>query len=223
MDLPDELWQRVILGAVERSRLDYRDVCLISMACRALRRVSELDCIWRLLWDQELGSSSSMTEGETAVAWKRRFATRYGRIKLSRQNDYNRRMLRIQSQILLLQREYKTLARDFVLEKRRVALASRELIRADNARQASTALQIWQPQAVRTRHQQVIQQQQLVDPDSHRHNLEMEVKVCREQMQRLQRNLNSNRTKLARAEEELRLLNYHPTKEWEKNRGCKNL
>lgn len=49
-------------------------------------------------------------------------------------------------------------------------------------RQAEVAVQVWQPQAVRARHQEVLEQQP-VNAVAQQRSLQMEVKVCRERIQ----------------------------------------
>jgi hypothetical protein len=49
------------------------------------------------------------------------------------------------------------------------------------SRQAEVAVQVWQPQAVRARHQEMLEQQP-VNAIAQQRSLQMEVKVCRGQI-----------------------------------------
>lgn len=51
----------------------------------------------------------------------------------------------------------------------------------DSFRQASVALNVWQPEVVRGRHMQIVEQSAL-PVDSRVHALEMELKLCRQQI-----------------------------------------
>lgn len=53
--LPDELWAKILGVGVEKQVLDYRDLCSLAFVCRRIRRISSLDCMWRLLWERDQG------------------------------------------------------------------------------------------------------------------------------------------------------------------------
>eukprot|EP00249_Psilotum_nudum_P016225 c25728_g1_i2 orf=122-481(+) len=79
-------------------------------------------------------------------------------------------------------------------------------------RHASVALQLWQPQVVRTMHEQVVEQQP-VDLDACRQLLKMEAKVCREQITRSERSIVQKRCIIERIDKDLESLTYNPVKE----------
>jgi hypothetical protein len=62
--LPDEIWTEVLKSGVERRVLDYRDLCIVALVCRRLRRLSSLDSLWHLACQNDFGNP----EGEAAAA-----------------------------------------------------------------------------------------------------------------------------------------------------------
>jgi hypothetical protein len=61
--LPDEIWTEVLKSGVERRVLDYRDLCIVALVCRRLRRLSSLDSLWHLACQNDFGNP----EGEAAA------------------------------------------------------------------------------------------------------------------------------------------------------------
>jgi len=53
---------------------------------------------------------------------------------------------------------------------------------------SSVALQIWQPQAVRSQHHEVLQQES-VNVGARQRSLQMEINVCRERVQQFEKSL----------------------------------
>ncbi|CAN0830168.1 F-box protein SKIP24 [Linum grandiflorum] len=74
---------------------------------------------------------------------------------------------------------------------------------------ASVALNVWQPQAVKGRHKQVVEQCS-VPVESQLHSLEMEIKLCRQQIAGFQKTYKDEKLRLEAAEKELESMKYHP-------------
>jgi hypothetical protein len=62
-----------------------------------------------------------------------------------------------------------------------VGLTHKLLCVGGDTRQVEVAVQVWQPQAVRARHQEMLEQQP-VNAIAQQRSLQMEVKVCRERI-----------------------------------------
>jgi len=76
-------------------------------------------------------------------------------------------------------------------------------------RRASVALNVWQPQVVRGRQKQLVQQC-TVSVDSRVSDLNMELKVCKQQIATYKNSYNKEKHKLNEYEEALKRAKYHP-------------
>eukprot|EP00249_Psilotum_nudum_P016224 c25728_g1_i1 orf=168-821(+) len=193
--LGDEMWVHVVEMGVGNGRLNCRDVCSLSMVCRRLHHLSGLDCIWRKLSERDfvqadeslkecLGSASSgFTKGK--------YRSRFEKVKAVKLATQKRLVLRLQSCRAVLEQECKSLEDCICRERENLLNVLSRFKNTEKARHASVALQLWQPQVVRTMHEQVVEQQP-VDLDACRQLLKMEAKVCREQITRSERSIVSN-------------------------------
>ncbi|XP_059316688.1 uncharacterized protein LOC132067456 isoform X1 [Lycium ferocissimum] len=48
--LPDELWRRILETGIESSKLNYKDVCSLSITCTRFNRISNDDSLWSSLF-----------------------------------------------------------------------------------------------------------------------------------------------------------------------------
>ncbi|CAN1798258.1 F-box protein SKIP24, partial [Linum perenne] len=84
--------------------------------------------------------------------------------------------------------------------------------------QASVVLNVWQPQAVRGRQKQVVEQCS-VPIESQLHSLEMEMKLCKQQIFGLKKTHKDEKLRLEAAEKELESMKYHPLHEVNRSAG----
>ncbi|KAH9295774.1 hypothetical protein KI387_039362, partial [Taxus chinensis] len=112
----------------------------------------------------------------------------FERIKSTKIAAYKRLVLRVQSKAHVLSRECKDLETLLHGEKRRLNCTLLELKNLERARQSSVALKIWQPESIRTRQQNVVEQTP-VHTDSRIHSLKMEMDVCKERIVRFSRSI----------------------------------
>ncbi|KAI8562651.1 hypothetical protein RHMOL_Rhmol03G0051100 [Rhododendron molle] len=97
-----------------------------------------------------------------------------------------------------------------------------ELLRSynwfDPARQASVALNVWQPEVIRGRHKQIVEQC-AVPADSRIHALEMEVRLCKQQITGLDKAYRDESIRLDAAKEQLGSIKYHPLRDFTSTSG----
>lgn len=86
------------------------------------------------------------------------------------------------------------------------------------ARQASVALNVWQPEVIRGRHKQIVEQC-AVSADSRIHALEMEVRLCKQQITGLDKAYRDERRRLDAAKEQLESIKYHPLRDYTPTSG----
>ncbi|EOY10428.1 F-box family protein, putative isoform 2 [Theobroma cacao] len=79
--------------------------------------------------------------------------------------------------------------------------------------QASVALNVWQPEVVRGRQKQTVEQC-VVPVESRIHALEMEVKLCNQQLQVFDKAYRDENRRLDVAKEELQSMKYHPLRDY---------
>ncbi|KAH6554919.1 hypothetical protein KP509_1Z296900 [Ceratopteris richardii] len=75
---------------------------------------------------------------------------------------------------------------------------------------SSVALKLWQPEIVRLVQEQVVRQQP-IDPQFRHYSLEMEAKVCREEIKKCRRRIDRNRLVIEKSNKDLEFLTYNPT------------
>ncbi|KAH9621335.1 hypothetical protein KSS87_015081 [Heliosperma pusillum] len=96
-----------------------------------------------------------------------------------------------------------------VNEEERIHRVVSKLNNSRRARQASVALNLWQPEVVRGRQKQIVEQC-AVPIDSRINALEMELKLCKQQMIDFERAYRAEKGRLDQAKEQLTSLKYHP-------------
>lgn len=122
-------------------------------------------------------------------------------------------MLRKESQVaenLRKVREIESKLRD---EADKLKFTSAELSNLRRARQASVALNVWQPEVVRGRQKQIVEQS-VVPAESRLHALEMELRLCQQQIAGFEKAYREQRQRLDKAKEELNVMKYHPLREY---------
>uniref|UniRef100_M1AFH8 F-box family protein n=1 Tax=Solanum tuberosum TaxID=4113 RepID=M1AFH8_SOLTU len=80
-------------------------------------------------------------------------------------------------------------------------------------RQAKVALNVWQPEIVRGKQKQMVEQCN-VPIDNRIHAIEMELKLCKQQIQGLEKALSVEKKRMQTAKEKLASVEYHPLREF---------
>lgn len=106
-------------------------------------------------------------------------------------------------------------------EKIKAIQTSTELSHLLRVRQASVALNVWQPEVVRGRQKQMVEQC-VVPAESRIRALEMELRLCKQQIMGLEKSHRDEKGRLDKAKEELVAMKYHPLREHEPESGREN-
>ncbi|CAN6483093.1 unnamed protein product [Victoria cruziana] len=202
--LPDEIWLRILETGVRERGLTFKDLCCVSISCRRLDRLSKEECLWSPLLVKEFRLQTVLSSA-SKPRLKDVFRIKFERHKALKLAEHRREVLNIESRIASCSRELHEANRQLMAETRKLDVALKELKDLKRARQASVALNVWQPQVVRARQKQIVEQHP-VPIESRMHALEMEIKVCKQQFTRFSRRAQ----RLDSSKEYLSYLKYHP-------------
>ncbi|KAK6159052.1 hypothetical protein DH2020_006366 [Rehmannia glutinosa] len=190
--LPDELWRRIIEIGIETKTLDYKNLCCLSITCRTLRRRFSL-----------VASSSFR------LSFFRRW---YEKDRERKRLAHRRVVLRIESEIAEHLRKMQEIKLHSSEEKEKMNKAVAELLNLRRIRQASVALNVWQPEVIRGRQRQMVKQSN-VPIDIRINTLEMELNLCKQQIAGFDMALRLEKRRLHAAKEELASVKYHPLRD----------
>ncbi|KAL1534060.1 F-box protein SKIP24-like isoform X2 [Salvia divinorum] len=219
--LPDELWRSIMEIGIETKTLDYRNMCCLSITCRRLRRLAAEDSLWSPLLlsdfpsttnnlkssdaDRIIGRDSNYasTSNSSGKA-KNLYQIRYEKDREKKRLAHRRAVLRIESEIAECLRKIREIKLQCLEEKKKMNEAVAELLNLRRIRQASVALNVWQPEMIRSRQREMVQQT----------NVPVDVRINALEMERFQRK--RHRT----AEEKLDSVKYHPFRDLHSS-GCR--
>ncbi|MQL77818.1 hypothetical protein Taro_010218 [Colocasia esculenta] len=218
--LPDELWLKIMEAGIRGGALAYRDLCCLSIACRRLRRLSEDDGLWSALLvldfppdDRACSSasalSSSSSSQSTRLSSKAVYKTRFERQRARKQAAWRLAVLREESQVAEHARKIEDLRSLIDREQEKLKAASTELRDLERVRRASVAMNIWQPEVVRSSQRQLVEQS-IVPVESRVSALEMELKLCKQQITVYSKAYSNHKRKLDERKEAVASLKYHP-------------
>ncbi|KAF0892133.1 hypothetical protein E2562_013497 [Oryza meyeriana var. granulata] len=186
-DLPDELWARVLELGAASSALGFRDLCALAIACRRLRRLSLHPSLWSSLLSRDFpsqsqpSSSSASSSSQQQLHPKSIYKTKFERHKVRMAEARRRVVFEAEGRVLACWRRLAQLEESLQAEGEKMKAAAQELDNLERVRSASVALNVWQPQVVRGRQKQLVQQC-TVPVDSRLNDLKMELKVCKQQI-----------------------------------------
>ncbi|KAH0921053.1 hypothetical protein HID58_021071 [Brassica napus] len=214
-EIPDELWRKVLEIGVKSSTFSYKDLCCISISSRRLCRLSSEDCLWRFLLVIDFPTHiDSTSESPTKFVYR----TRFEREKERRLSAHRRALLRKESEILEWGRRIRELERRLSEEAERLQAASVEFSNLQRVRQASVALNVWQPEVVRGRQKQMVEQN-AVPVEGRLRALEMEIKLCKQQITGVNRARREVKQRFDVARKELESMKYHPLRDYKSIRS----
>uniref|UniRef100_A0A0E0C9F9 F-box domain-containing protein n=1 Tax=Oryza meridionalis TaxID=40149 RepID=A0A0E0C9F9_9ORYZ len=215
-DLPDELWARVLeLGAgAASSALGFRDLCAVAIASRRLRRLSLHPSLWSALLSRDFPTQSSQpstasSSSQQQLHPKSVYKTKFERHKVRMAEARRRVVFEAEGRVLACRRRLTQLEESLQAEGEKMKAAAQELDNLERVRRASVALNVWQPQVVRGRQKQLVQQC-TVPVDSRLSDVNMELKVCKQQIATYKNIYNKEKEKLNEYEEALKRAIYHP-------------
>ncbi|KAL8150814.1 hypothetical protein V2J09_020622 [Rumex salicifolius] len=211
--LPDELWRRIMELGVTHCNLTFKDLCCLSISSRRLRSLSGESSLWsRLLSTGFPNHSSNPSQSPSSSSPKTIYKIRYEKDRARKLAAHRRAVLRVESRIAEHSRRIQDLVAKKTDEKIKINDAFLQLSNLHKVRQASIAMNVWQPEIIRSRQKDMVEQCS-VPVDSRINALEMEVKLCKQQMTILDKAYRDEKHRLAAAKEQLASLQYHPLRD----------
>lgn len=162
---------------VEASSLTYKDICCLSMTSRRLNHLSKEDKIWSKLLSFDFPTHSSSS---TSMI-KSIYQTRFEKDKAKKLLAEKRAVLRLESQVHEHTRKVREIEHQLGEENEKIKAAIDELKNLQRVKEASTALKVWQPEIIHGRQRQIVENCS-VPVDSRMNVLQMEIKLCRQQI-----------------------------------------
>ncbi|KAK3036220.1 hypothetical protein RJ639_030376, partial [Escallonia herrerae] len=218
-DLPDELWRRVLELGIETSKLNHKDLCCLSISSTRFNRLSAEDALWSALLSSDFPiaqPSSSLTfnhqppiSSSKSLYRIRQLNIGFERDKAQKLLSHKRAVLRMESQIAVHSRKLQHIQLQLAKESEKMKVTLAELSNLRKARQASVALNVWQPEVIRGRQKQIVEQCN-VPVDCRINALEMELKLCKQQAIGFDKAHRNEKRRLDEAKTRLASLNYHP-------------
>lgn len=218
--LPDELWRHVLAIGVKSpaKSLSYKELCCVSIACRRLRRLSGEDSLWSHLLSSDFPpptSQSSSSSSSSSSSCKALYRIRFERDKEKKRLAHRRTVMRKESQIAEHLRRIRDIEASLARESDKLKASASELSNLHKVRQASVALKVWQPEVVRGKQKQMVSQC-AVPVESRISAVDMEFRLCKQQIAILRKSYEEERRRLDAAKRELESIEYHPLRRCER-------
>ncbi|CAL5193201.1 unnamed protein product [Lathyrus oleraceus] len=221
VSLPDELWSRILEIGIGNSTLTYKDLCCVSITSRLLHRLSSEHSLWNRLLSSDFPLSPSYFPSSSSSSSKSLYKLRFERDKERKIAAHKRAVLRKESQISEHSRRLHDIQKLVSQEKIKAIQTSNEFSHLLRVREASVALNVWQPEVVRGRQKQMVEQCG-VPAESRIRTLEMELKLCKQQIMGLEKSHRDEKRRLDAAKKELESMKYHPLQEKKRVSGGEN-
>lgn len=196
---------------VKNSKLGFKDLCCVSISNRRLNRLSSEDTLWHNLLTLDFSNNSSSSS--QAFQFKSLYKSSYEKEKSRKLAAYNRAVLRVESQIFVHTTKIKLLRSQLMDETQRLNSTSKELSHLHIVRTASVALNVWQPDIVRYRQKQVVEQC-TVPIESRIRALEMEYKLCKQQIAVFEKAYRDEKQRLDTTKKQLESMKYHSLRDY---------
>lgn len=231
--LPDELCRRILELGILSKTLNYKDLSCLSITCRRLYRLSAEDSHWSSLLFADFSSSQNDTNSNkndnnfknirassstASSKAKILYRIRYEKNREQKRLACRRVVLRIESQIDEHLRKIREIKLQSSEEKEKMNKTVAELLNLRKIRQASVALNVWQPEIVRGRQKQMVQQCN-VPVDSRINALEMDLRLCEQQIAGYDNALRIEKRRLDAAKGLLASVKYHPLQDFNLTSG----
>jgi hypothetical protein len=217
--LPEELWRRILEIGIKSSGFTYKDLCSISISCRRFHRLSNEQSFWSHLLSSDFPSSSSSSKTNSST--KTLYRERFERDREKKLAAKRRAVLRKESQIAEHSRKLRQIETRLEDEKEKLRATVAEFSHLRLVRQASVALNVWQPEVIRGRQKEIVEQC-VVPFESRIHALEMELRLCKQQILGFEKAHKDEKRRLDTAKEELVSMKYHPLRDYMLINGGEN-
>ncbi|GAV82772.1 F-box-like domain-containing protein [Cephalotus follicularis] len=218
--LPDELWREILEMGIKKSKFTYKDLCSVSISCRHLHRLSNEDSLWShlLFFDFPVITTTTNPSSSSSPLIKSMYKIRFERERERILAAHRRAILRKESQIGEHSRELRRIEALLNNEREKLKSTVMELSNLSNLRQASVALNVWQPNVIRDAQEKLVEQS-VVPFECHLHGLEMELRLCKQQITAFDKAHRDEKQRFYNAKEELMSLKYHPLRDFKMTRS----
>lgn len=123
-------------------------------------------------------------------------------------------MLIAESEVVVCKKRLEELEGLMLKESERLRAVMMEFNHLERVRRASVALNVWQPEVVRGRQKQIVEQS-TIPIESRLSSVKMEIKLCKQQLTIYNKAYNDQKEKLKGREEALKSLKYHPLQNYQ--------
>ncbi|KAL5706076.1 hypothetical protein ACHQM5_024285 [Ranunculus cassubicifolius] len=210
--LPDEIWLQILTLGTLNSKLTYKDLCCISISSKRLTKLSNENSLWHTLLLQDFPNSQSNLN-QSSHNLKSLYKYKFEKERDKQLAAHRRAVFRIESQIFVGIARIKELKEQLNKENEKLKLGLEELRNLERIRSMNVALNVWQPEIVSGNQKRVVEQC-VVPIKSRVSAVEMEVRVCKQQIQVLDNGYRDEKRRLSEAKKELELLKYHPLRDY---------
>ncbi|KAE8713301.1 F-box protein SKIP24 [Hibiscus syriacus] len=211
-ELPDELWRKILEIGIKASSFTYKDLCCVSISCRRLHRLSDEYSLWSHLISVDFPTQTSSVPSSCSSP-KSLYRIRFERERERKLWAHKRAVLRKESQVAEHIRKLREIEVRLLEERNKLKSSLSELSNLHKVSQAFVALNVWQPEVVRGRQKQLVEQC-TVPVESRVRALDMEVKLCNQQLQVFNKAYRDEKRRLDTAKEELKSMKYHPLRDY---------
>ncbi|XP_073296551.1 F-box protein SKIP24 [Primulina huaijiensis] len=224
--LPDEMLRRIMEIGIQSGTLACADLCRLSIVCRSFRLLAADDSLWSHLLFSDFPSSrndlnlnindvsSSDADADADAKLKRLYKVRYESDRNRKRQQQICAVLKLEGKIAEHLGKIRRIELHILEEKDKLNKADAERKYLCQVRHASVALNVWQPEVIRARQEQMIRQC-TVPVKSRIKILDMELNSCKHQIACLWKSLMIEKRRLCEAEEKLASLKYHPLQDVE--------
>ncbi|XP_073018390.1 F-box protein SKIP24 [Primulina eburnea] len=220
--LPDELWRRIMEIGIQSGTLACADLCRLSIVCRSFCLLAADNSLWSRLLFSDFPSSrndlnlkiNDVSSSDADAKLKRLYKVRYESDRNQKRQQQICAVLKLEGKVAEHLGKIQRIELHILEEKDKLNKADAELKYLCQVRHASVALNVWQPEVIRARQEQMIRQC-TVPVKSRIKILDMELNSCKHQIACLRKSLIIEKRRLCEAEEKLASLKYHPLQDVE--------
>lgn len=220
--LPDELLRRIMEIGIQSGTLACTDLCRLSIACRRFRLLAADDSLWSHLLFSDFPSSrndlnfniNDVSSSDADAKLKRLYKVRYESNRDRKRQQQICAVLKLEGKIAEHLGKIRRIELQISEEKDKLNKADAERKYLCQVRHASVALNVWQPEVIRARQEQMVRQC-TVPVKSRIKILDMELSSGKHQIACLRKSLIIEKRRLCEAEEKLGSVKYHPLQDVE--------
>ncbi|KAL5723839.1 hypothetical protein ACHQM5_007184 [Ranunculus cassubicifolius] len=157
-------------------------LCCISISSKRLTKLSNENSLWQTLLLQDFPNSQPLNLHQSHNL-KSLYKSKFEKERDKQLAAHRRAVFRIESQIFVGIARIKELKEQLNKENEKLKLGLEELRNLERIRSMNVALNVWQPEIVRGNQKRVVEQCVVRGNQKRVSAIEMEVRVCKQQIQ----------------------------------------